>query len=206
MLDEAGFPDCKIVASNSLDEYVIRDMLLQGAQIDSFGVGERLITSKSDPVFGCVYKLVAAEDDDGNIIPKIKISENVSKITTPHFKKLYRLFERETDKAIADVVTLHDEVIDDTKPYELFDPAVTWKRKTIDNFYAVELLTQIYDKGRLVYKKPSLTEIQKRCETEVDKLWDEVKRFENPHNYYVDLSKKLWDIKYALIAKHKVVL
>ena len=206
MLDEAGFPDCKIVASNSLDEYVIRDMLLQGAQIDSFGVGERLITAKSDPVFGCVYKLVAAEDENGNIIPKIKISENVTKITTPHFKKLYRLFERGTDKAIADVVALHDEVIDDTKPYEVFDPAFTWKRKKIENYYAVELMTRIYDKGRLVYDMPSLKEIQQKCRCEVDKLWDEVKRFENPHNYYVDLSQKLWDIKDALIAKNKFVL
>lgn len=206
MLDEAGFPDCKIVASNSLDEYVIRDMLLQGAKIDSFGVGERLITAKSDPVFGCVYKLVAVEDDKGEIIPKIKISENISKITTPHFKKLYRLFSRENDKAIADVVTLHDEVIDDTKPYEIFDPDVTWKRKTIENFYAVELLTQIYDKGRQVYKSPDIHSLQKYCLSEVDKLWDEVKRFENPHNYYVDLSQKLWNVKEDLLSKNKILL
>jgi nicotinate phosphoribosyltransferase len=199
MLDEAGYHDCKIIASNSLDEYVIRDMLLQGATVDVFGVGERLITSKSDPVFGGVYKLVAVEDDKGQIIPKIKISENVSKITTPHFKKVYRLFSRDNDKAIADVITLHDEVIDDTKPYEIFDPDFTWKRKTIENFYAAPLMTKIYDKGRQVYSPPDIHSVRRYCLSEVDKLWDEVKRFENPHNYYVDLSQKLWDVKEGLL-------
>jgi nicotinate phosphoribosyltransferase len=204
MLDAAGFNDCKILASNSLDEYVIRDMLLQGAKVDAFGVGERLITSKSDPVFGCVYKLSGIENENGDIIPKIKISENVSKITTPHFKKVFRLFSRENDKAIADVITLYDEIIDETMPYELFDPDFTWKRKVVEDFYAVELLERIYDKGRLVYETPSVKDIRTYCKEQVDKLWDEVKRFENPHNYYVDLSQKLWNIKERLLKINKI--
>ncbi len=202
ILDEAGFHDCGIVASNSLDEYIIRDTLLQGAQIDSFGVGERLITSKSSPVFGGVYKLAAVEDKDGKIIPKIKISENVTKITTPGFKQVYRLYSSETSKAIADVITLNDEVID-SDSYELFDPEHTWKRKTVTNFYSRPLLKQIFKNGKQVYKVPELSVLREYCSMEVNGLWDEVKRFENPHTYYVDMSQKLWDLKYNLLEKCK---
>lgn len=199
MLDAAGLTDCKIVASNSLDEYIIRDLLLQGAKIDSFGVGERLITSKSEPVFGGVYKLAAVEDGEGNIIPKIKISENPAKITNPHFKKVYRLFDRDHGKAIADLICLHDEVIDDTKPLELFDPEATWKRKTITNFTAKPLLEPIFLQGKQVYRSPHIEVSRAYCAAQISSLWDEVKRFENPHNYYVDLSQKLWDIKNDLL-------
>ena len=199
MLDAAGLTECSIVASNSLDEYIIRDLLLQGAQIDSFGVGERLITSKSEPVFGGVYKLAAVEDKEGNIIPKIKVSENPAKITNPHFKKVYRIFENETGKAMADLICVHDEVIDPSQPLELFDPEATWKRKTVTDFTAVELLVPIFQGGKLVYQSPSITEMRAYCAAQIDLQWDEVKRFENPHNYYVDLSQKLWDIKHELL-------
>lgn len=198
MLDDAGYEDCKIMASNSLDEYIIRDTLNQGAKLDSFGVGERLITSKSEPVFGGVYKLVAIEKD-GKIIPKIKKSENVSKITTPAFKNLYRLFSNDTGKAIADVITLHDEIIDDTKEYTIFDPEYTWKKKKITNFTAKKLLVKIYENGKCIYNNPPLSDIKEYCKSQIDTLWDEVLRFENPHKYYVDLSKNLWDIKYNLL-------
>ena len=202
MLDDAGYEDVGIVASNSLDEHIIRDILKQGACIDSFGVGERLITSKSEPVFGGVYKLAGIEKD-GEIIPKIKVSENVAKITNPCFKKVYRLFSRETGMAIADVITLADETIDDSQDYEIFDPEHTWKRKMVYDFYAVELQVPIFEKGKCVYKSPNLSEIKKYCEEQVAKIWDEVKRFENPHEYYVDLSQRLWDIKYKLLSEHK---
>ena len=201
MLDEAGFEDCGIVASNSLDEFIIRDTLMQGAQINSFGVGERLITSSSEPVFGGVYK-VAAVEENGEIVPKIKLSENVSKITTPCFKQVYRLFSRENDKAIADVITLHGEKINDNEPYEIFDPEHVWKRKIVDNFYAKPILTKIFENGKCIYKSPSIEEIKSFCKEQVDTLWDEVKRFENPHNYYVDLSQSLWDIKNELLKKY----
>ena len=199
MLDEAGLPDCKIVASNALDEYIIRDLLTQGAQIDAFGVGERLITSKSSPVFGGVYKLAAVEDGNGNIIPKIKISENPEKVTTPHFKKVFRLIERETGKAIADYITVHDETVDETKPLTIFDPNFTWKSKTLTDFYAIELQKPILRNGQLVYKLPTTEEIRKYCSEQMDRQWDEIKRFENPHNYYVDLSPKLWDTKQLML-------
>lgn len=202
MLDDAGFSDCGIVASNSLDEFIIRDTLMQGAQIDSFGVGERLITSSSEPVFGGVYKIVAVEENDGTITPKIKLSENVTKITTPCFKQVYRLYSRENDMAIADVITLHDEKIDDTKPYEIFDPEHVWKRKLVEDFYAKPVLTKIFEKGTCVYESPTLDEIKAFCSQQVGMLWDEVKRFENPHNYYVDLSQKLWDIKNDLLGQY----
>lgn len=195
MLDAAGLYHCKIVASNSLDEYLIRDLLLQGAKLDSFGVGERMITSKSDPVFGCVYKLAAIEDENGKIIPKIKISENASKITTPHFKKVYRLYDNESGEAFADVMCLHDEVIDDTKPIELFDPENTWKKKHFSNFTAKSILEPIFRGGKLVYRVPTIEEARDYCDRQIRRLWEEVKRFENPHRYYVDLSPKLWRIK-----------
>jgi nicotinate phosphoribosyltransferase len=201
MLDDAGFEDCKICASNSLDEYIIRDMLMQGACVDSFGVGERLITSSSEPVFGGVYKLSAVEDKNGNITPKIKISENVAKITTPCFKKLWRLFDRESGKAIADVITVHDEVIDDEKPYEIFDPDHIWKRKTVTNFRAVELQQKIFENGKSITQPRDLHEIREYCLQQVDTLWEEVTRFENPHQYYVDLSQKLWSEKNHLISR-----
>lgn len=201
MLDAAGLTQCKIVASNALDEYIIRDLLLQGAQIDSFGVGERLITSKSEPVFGGVYKLAAVEDAQGTIIPKIKISENPAKITNPHFKKVYRLFEKESDKAFADLITLHDETVDESQPLELFDPDATWKRKTFTDFTARELLVPIFRDGVRVYDAPPIEEVRAYCAAQIDLLWDEVKRFENPHNYYVDLSQKLWDVKQSLLKR-----
>ena len=203
MLDEAGWPGCQISVSNALDEYLIQDLLLQGACIDMFGVGERLITARSEPVFGGVYKLAAVEDENGNIIPKIKVSENVNKITIPHFKKTYRLFDRATGKAEADYICLHDEALDDTKPLELFDPRVTWKRKTLTNFTARELQVPVFRGGRLVYQQPPLQEIQTYCARQVDSLWDEVKRFDYPHKYYVDLSQKLWDIKQELLTRSR---
>ena len=201
MLDEAGWTECQISVSNSLDEYIIKDILRQGAQIDVFGVGERLITAKSEPVFGGVYKLVAVEEQDGTVVPKIKISENVGKITNPHFKKLYRFFGKDTGKAIADYLCVYDETVDDTQDLEIFDPDATWKTKTVYDFTAKELQVPIFKSGKLVYRLPSLEEIRAYCLEQVDTLWDEVKRFENPHNYYVDLSQKLWDIKYDLL-KH----
>ena len=203
MLDEAGWPGCQISVSNALDEYLIQDLLLQGACIDMFGVGERLITARSEPVFGGVYKLAAVEDENGNIIPKIKVSENVNKITIPHFKKTYRLFDRATGKAEADYICLHDEALDDAKPLELFDPRVTWKRKTLTNFTARELQVPVFRGGRLVYQQPPLQEIQTYCARQVDSLWDEVKRFDYPHKYYVDLSQKLWDIKQELLTRSR---
>ncbi len=203
MLDAAGYDDCKIVASNSLDEYIIRDMLLQGAKIDSFGVGERLITSKSEPVFGGVYKLVAVEDGEGNIIPKIKISENVAKITTPGFKQVHRLYSRKDSKAIADVITLHGETIDSEKPINIFDPEHTWKKKTVTDFYSRELLKPIFVKGECVYESPGIEVLREYCKMEVDGLWDEVKRFENPHTYYVDLSDKLWNMKHTMLEEYQ---
>lgn len=201
LLDAAGFSDCKIVASNSLDEYIIRDLLTQGAKIDSFGVGERLITSKSEPVFGGVYKLSAVEDSEGHVIPKIKVSENAAKITNPHFKKVYRLFERASGKAISDLVCVHDEVLNPNQPLELFDPEATWKRKTLADYTYRELLVPIFQGGKLVYQSPSMEAIRAWCAKELALMWDEVKRFENPHNYYVDLSQKLWNIKQDLLKK-----
>lgn len=201
MLDAAGFSDCKIVASNSLDEFIIRDMLIQGAEIDSFGVGERLITAASNPVFGGVYKIVAVEEN-GVPVPRIKLSENVQKITTPCAKKVYRLFDRDTSKAIADVITLLDEEIDDSQPYELFDPNYTWKRKTVTNYMAKPLLVKVFDKGECCYNNPDINDIKEYCNEQVDTLWDEVKRFENPHTYYVDLSQKLWDEKKRLLDEY----
>jgi len=198
MLDEAGYTDCKIVVSNSLDEIIIRDLMLQGARIDSFGVGERLITAKSNPVFGGVYKLVAVERD-GQVIPKIKISENPEKITNPHFKKVYRIFDNETGTAIADQLCVYDEVIDESQPLELFDPVQVWKTKTVTNYTAKELLVPIFKNGECVYESPSIHEIREYCKAQIMTLWDEVKRFENPHRYYVDLSRKLWDIKQELL-------
>lgn len=205
MLDDAGLQCCKIVASNSLDEYLIRDLIMQGAAIDSFGVGERLITSKSTPVFGGVYKLVAVECEDGSIQPKIKVSENIGKITNPHYKKVYRLFDNESGKALADQLCIYDETIDDTKPLTIFDPNATWKRKTLTDYTAKELQVPIFLNGQCVYTSPTIDEIRTYCAEQVELLWDEVKRFENPHTYYVDLSQKLWETKQALLKAVKEI-
>ncbi len=201
MLDAAGFHDCSIIASNALDEYLIRDLVNQGAMVDSFAVGERLITSKSEPVFGGVYKL-AAVMENGVMTPKIKLSENSSKITNPGVKKTVRLFCRETGMAIADVILLEDEVIDETKPYEIFDPECTYKRKIIENFVVKPLMEKIFEKGLCVYETPSLHKIRSYCKTELSKIWDEVRRFENPHKYYVDLSEKLWSLRQEHISRY----
>ena len=203
MLDDAGWTDCKIIVSNSLDEYIIRELIRQGAEVDGFGVGERLITAKSHPVFGAVYKLCAVEDNEGNIHPKIKISENVGKITTPHFKKVYRLRGRDTGKAEADLICVYDEIVDDNKPIEIFDPEHVWKRKLMENYTAEELLVPIFKDGKQVYDLPTLDEISQRREREIESMWDEVRRFTNPHNYYVDLSEKLWDIKHNMLRAGK---
>lgn len=202
MLDVAGYPDCDIMASNSLDEHLISDMVSQGAKVDCFIVGERLITSASSPLFGGVYKLSAIEKD-GKTIPKINLSENVRKITIPSSKQVYRLIDKDSGKAIADVLTLDDETIDENKPYVLFDPDFTWKRKEIENFVTRKLLVPIFEGGKKVYEEPSLKEIREYCLRQTDTLWDEVKRFENPHKYYVDLSKNLWAERNGLIEKFK---
>ena len=198
MLDDAGWTECTITASNALDEYIIEDLIRQGACIDCFGVGERLITARSEPVFGGVYKLVAVERD-GGIQPKIKVSENVEKITNPHFKKIYRFFANDTGKALADYLCVYDETVDDGKPLTIFDPDATWKEKTLEDFTARELLVPIFRGGELVYEKPTLPQIEAYCAEQLDTLWDEVRRFENPHRYYVDLSQKLWNIKNDLL-------
>ena len=203
MLDEAGWPECQISVSNSLDERLIQNLFLQGAQIDMFGVGERMITAKSEPVFGGVYKLTAVENAQGEIIPKIKCSENVEKITIPHFKKVYRLYNRDNGKAIADYMTVHDEVVDENEPLMLFDPYATWKTKNVCNFEARELLVPVFLNGKKVYQSPSLKDIQTYCKQQVDTLWDEIKRFDNPQTYYVDLSQKLWDIQQELLRKNR---
>lgn len=205
MLDDAGLSECKIVISNSLDEYIIRDVLLEGAQIDSFGVGERMIAAKSEPVFGGVYKLVALEDKNGNIIPKIKVSENVEKITNPGFKTLYRLFDKDNNKALADVITVDGENLPkecgEGEGYEIFDPNAIWKRKTLTNFYAKNIRVPLFLNGECVYKSPGIEEIKKNCEEQMKTLWDEMLRFENPQTYYVDLSQALWDMKEELLNK-----
>lgn len=204
MLDEAGLPEVKIVASNSLDEYLIRDLLVQGAQIDSFGVGERLVTSRSEPVFGGVYKLAAAGSKEAPdvLTPRIKLSENAVKITNPGFKTPWRLFDKETGMAIADVITLADEVIDDTQPYVIFDPEFTYKRKTLTNFRAVRLHVPVFEKGKCVYESPSIETMRSYCKEQLDTIWDEVKRFENPHAYYVDLSEPLWKLKREMLDRY----
>lgn len=200
MLDAEGLQDCQIVVSNSLDEYIIRDVILEGACIDSFGVGERLITAKSEPVFGGVYKLVALETD-GKLIPKIKVSENVEKITNPGFKHLYRLYDKTTGKARGDVITVADEKIPELDEYEIFDPNAVWKRTKIRNYYVKDLRVQLFDKGKCVYESPSIDEIKDYCAAQIGTLWDETLRFENPQTYYVDLSQKMWDMKNQLLSE-----
>lgn len=201
MLDDAGLQECKIVVSNSLDEYIIRDVIMEGACIDSFGVGERLITARSEPVFGGVYKLSALEKC-GEMIPKMKISENVEKITIPGFKTLYRFFDKDTHRAIADLITLDEEEIPSGDTFEIFDPNAVWKRKTISNYYVKNLRVQLFDKGKKVYDSPSIDEIRDHCRVQVNALWDEMLRFENPQTYYVDLSQKLWNMKNRMIEEY----
>ena len=203
MLDDAGLESCKIVASNALDEHLIRDLMMQGAKVDIFGVGEQLITARSAPVFGGVYKLTAVENDKGEIVPKIKISENTAKITNPHFKKLYRYYDRESGKALADELCIWDETVNAGKPHTVFDPNAAWKTKTLTNFTVRELQIPIFKNGECVYDLPALNEIQSYCAEQIETLWDEVKRFENPHTYYVDLSKKLWKEKNRLLEAAK---
>ena len=188
MLDEAGLTDCKIIASNSLDEYLITELLNQDAKIDIFGVGERMITAESDPVFGGVYKLAALEEN-GEIVPRIKLSENEEKITNPGYKMVWRLYDKDTNKAIGDVITLADEVIDESEPYTIFDSVSIWKKKKITNFYAKKLQVPVFINGKCVYELPSVEEIKNYCKEQVDGLWEEVKRFSYPHKYYV-LSRK----------------
>lgn len=206
MLDAAGYPDCKIIASNSLDEYIIADLIAQGAKIDSFGVGERLITASSEPVFGGVYKLAAVEEN-GVITPKIKISENVVKITNPHYKKIYRIFDNKTGKAAADLICVHDEQISDMLnadgSLELFDPDFTWKRKRVTDFTAKELQIPVFLNGKCVYQSPPIDEIKRFCAEQQKTLWDSLKRFENPHTYHVDLSERLWEIKQKLLSDRR---
>lgn len=199
MLDDAGMSDCKIFASNSLDEFIIRSLQAQGAQVDTYGVGEKLITASSEAVFGGVYKLVASYDKDGTLIPKIKVSDTIEKITNPSFKELWRLYECGDNHPLADVLTLEDEFIEDGIPYEIFDPLDPTKRKVVENFYARKLLVPIYEKGKLVYELPSLEQIREFCKKNVSELWEEIRRLDNPHTYYVDLSQKLWDLKTNLI-------
>lgn len=200
MLDDAGLTECRIVISNSLDEHIISDLLRQGAKIDSFGVGERLITAKSEPVFGGVYKLCALEDENGNVTPKIKVSENTIKITNPHYKKVWRIFDNVSGKAQADLVTVYDEVIDTGKPLTIFDPNHPWKKMTFENYEVKELQIPVFKDGKCVLEhRPSVHEIRDYSASQIDLLWDEMKRFEHPQLYYVDLSQKLWDIKQQLI-------
>lgn len=200
LLDEAGFPDCDIFASNSLDETLIKDMLNQGAKIDGFIVGEKLLTSASSPVLDGVYKLCETEKD-GVRAPAIMVSNNVNKITTPCSKRVWRLFDMESGKAIADVLTLDNENISEEKSYSLFDPDFTWKRKTVDNFVAREMLVKVFENGECIYNCPNLEDVRAYCNEQVSALWEEVTRFENPHKYYVDFSGKLWGIKQAMIEK-----
>lgn len=197
ILDDAGYPDCKICVTNSLDEYLITSLLEQKAAVDSFGVGENLITSKSDPVFGGVYKLAAIEKN-GKIIPKIKISENTDKITNPSFKKVCRFYSKDTNFALADVIMLKDEKIKEND-YEIFDEHNTWKKKRLINYYVRELQEKIFENGKLIYKSPSLSEIALYSKNELGTIWEEVKRLNNPQKYYVDLSKELYDLKNSML-------
>lgn len=203
MLDDAGLTDCKITVSNALDEYLIRDLISQGACIDSFGVGERLITSKAEPVFGGVYKIAGVVDEDGNVTPKMKISENAGKVTTPCSKEIVRFYDKATGKAMADVLFVEGEEIPDGEPYEIFDPIETWKCKVLENYTTQKLLVPIFEQGKLVYDCPSIMEIRNYCTKQIDTLWEAVKRFENPHKYYVDLSPKLWKIKDDILRSYR---
>jgi nicotinate phosphoribosyltransferase len=198
ILDENGLEDCKIIVSNSLDEYIIREVISEGAQIDSFGVGERLITAESEPIFGGVYKMSAIESN-GELVPKMKVSENIEKLTNPGFKKLLRVFDKDNHKAIADIIALYDEEIPVEDGYEIFDPLATWKRKKLKNYYLEDIRVQLFDKGKLVYDLPTLDEIRDHCKEQLETLWGENKRFDNPQEFFVDLSPELWQMKYDML-------
>ncbi|MFV0254722.1 MAG: nicotinate phosphoribosyltransferase [Erysipelotrichaceae bacterium] len=200
-LDAHGFYDTKIVASNSLNEELIDDLLTQGAKIDIFGVGEQLITSASKPVLGGVYKVVAYQEN-GVVIPTIKLSDTKIKITNPGHKKLYRFYDNNTNKALGDVIALADEVISQDE-YELFDPVDTYKRKVINNYTLREMQEQVYQQGKLVYRLPSTNDIITYHQKELETIWDELKRLKFPHEYYVDLSAELWVLKEGLIYQNK---
>ena len=198
MLDEAGYPNAKICASSDLDEKLIRDLKLQGAKIDIWGVGTKLITSENCPALGGVYKL-AAREHNGKWMPKIKISENVWKITNPGYKKVVRIYSNATDKALADLIMLDEENVDKTKPLEIFDQHETWKRKKLTNLYTKDLLIPIFIDGKCVYESPDVMDIRENALKELDTFWDEYKRVTNPHVYKVDLSFKLWQLKQELL-------
>ena len=206
MFDEAGFSDVTIAASNDLDENLISSLKLQGAAVNSWGVGTNLITSKDSPSFGGVYKLAAIQDQEtGEYIPKIKISENSEKITNPGDKVIYRIYDKESGKIFADLIALSDEVYDETKDLLLFDPVETWKKTLMKaGEYVMEpLMIPVYKDGRCVYKdRPSVMELQQICRRDMDRLWDEAKRLVNPHHVHVDLSRKLWDLKQRLLDEH----
>ena len=201
MLDDAGFPDAEICASSDLDEYLIDSLLSQGACIDSWGVGTNLITSKNTPAFGGVYKLSAIKNENGEFIPKIKISENTEKITNPGNKTIYRIYEKETGKIKADLICFADETFDESQDLLLFDPLETWKKtKLAGGTYTMrEMLVPIFKNGECIYTSPSVTEIAEYCKQEKDSLWDETKRLFYPHRVYVDLSQRLYDVKKALL-------
>ena len=199
LFDENGMEDCSIVVSNSIDEWLLNSMKSQGARIDSYGIGERLITAKSDPVFGGVYKLVAVEED-GELKPRIKISENEEKITNPGKKVLWRLFNNTSGMGYADVLTLEEEHLDTGNPFYVIDPKKPWKKILIDNSVAVRLQRPIFRAGKLVYKKPELEEVRNYVKNQIEKtVWEEELRFENPHVHYVDLSEKIYKIKSQML-------
>ena len=199
MMDEAGFPDALICVSGDLDERSINSLLQQGAKIDSWGVGTKLITSEDLPALGGVYKLSAVINKDGSVTPKIKLSDNTAKITNPSFKNLYRLYDRENGMAIADLITLRDETVDDTKPLTIFHPVETWKRHEVENFRAEALLHTIVKGGKLVYKFPKLKEVAEYSKGELAKFWEEYLRLDMPQLYKVDLSDKLHTLKTSMI-------
>ncbi len=201
MLDDAGLYDTKIVVSNSLDEHTITDLLNEGAPIDTFGVGERLITSRSHPVMGGVYKVVALMEN-GVVTPTIKLSESIGKVTNPGFKRLYRFYDKDTNKALADLITLHDEYISDDE-YEIFSPTEPWKRKLLKNYYYEELQVPIYVNGKLIYEMPTIEQSRAYHQAQMDTLWPEVKRLSKPHKYFVDLSQKLFDLKNELVEEKR---
>ena len=199
MMDEAGFPDALICVSGDLDERSISSLLQQGAKIDSWGVGTKLITSEDLPALGGVYKLSAVINKDGSVTPKIKLSDNTAKITNPSFKNLYRLYDRENGMAIADLITLRDETVDDTKPLTIFHPVETWKRHEVENFRAEALLHTIVKGGKLVYQFPTLKEVAEYSKGELAKFWEEYLRLDMPQLYKVDLSDKLHTLKISMI-------
>ena len=200
MLDEAGFPQAKICASSDLDENVIRDLKMQGCRIDTWGVGTRLITSEDNPALGGVYKM-AAEVVDGRMVPKIKLSDNPAKVTNPGYKKLFRLYGPD-GMAIADLIALEEETLDETKPLRIFDPEHSYKNMLVEQFTARELLVPVFREGRQVYTSPSVAEIRAYARRELDTMWDEYRRLMQPHIYKVDLSDRLYDLKKRLIREH----